>query len=83
MTAKETLHRLVDELPDEKAPAAEQLLEGLRDGEVDPMLVASLTAPLDDEPTTPDEDAGASEAREQYRGGDFVSAEHAKRLLLS
>ena len=46
------------------------------------MLQYLLAAPLDDEPTTPDEDAGTREARREYRLGDFISADEAKRELL-
>jgi hypothetical protein len=41
-----------------------------------------MAAPLDDEPTTPDEDVGAREARQEYRRGEFISADEAKHELL-
>ena len=37
------------------------------------------SAPVDDEPTTPDEDDGAGEAREELARGEVVSAEDIKR----
>ena len=40
-------------------------------------------APLDDEPTTPEEDAASAEAWAEYKRGEALSAEDAKRLLLS
>ena len=83
MATRDTLHRLVDELPDDEIVAAEHLLSSLGRSRHEPLLKALLTASLDDEPTTPEEDAGAAEGRKQYRRGDLVSAEEAKRLLLS
>lgn len=40
-------------------------------------LLAS--APIDDEPPTPDEDVGAAEAREQIAGGEVFVAEDIRR----
>ena len=39
-------------------------------------------APLDDEPTTPEEDAAAAEAWAEYQRGEVLSAEEARRRLL-
>jgi len=60
------LHRLIDELPDNATAQAARLLRTLRD----PLMQVLLDAPEDDEPTMPEEDAGAAEAREQYRRGE-------------
>jgi hypothetical protein len=38
-------------------------------------------APIDDEPVTPEEEAGAVKAREEYRRGEFVEADQIKREL--
>ena len=38
-------------------------------------------APLDDEPTTPDEDAGVEEARAEYERGEVFDADRIKREL--
>ncbi len=81
MTTRETLHRLIDELAEEELEAAGRYLECLRDGG-DSFLRALLEAPEDDEPETREEAEAVREAREQYRRGEFVTAEEAKRLLL-
>lgn len=75
MTIKEHLHRLVDELPEHQTPAAERLLEALKAGTVDPVGLALLFAPEDDEPVTPEEEAAAQGAREALDRGDLVSDE--------
>ncbi len=76
------MHEFVDKLPDSELAAAKAALTLIAECRHDPMLLALLTAPSDDEPTTREEDAGAAEAREQYRRGDYLSAGDAKRLLL-
>ncbi len=79
MTTKEVLHRLIDELPDDALPGVERYLAAVRD---DPMMRILLAAPLDDEPTTPEEDASAREGIERYRRGDYLTADEAKARLL-
>ena len=81
MTTKETLRRLVDQLPDSELDAALRYLEYLRDTS-DPMIRGLLEAPVDDEPTTPEEDASVAEAWKGYLNGESVSAEEAKQELL-
>ena len=68
--ARDTLHQLVDALPNEKVAAAERLLESLRDDRTDPLLAALLAAPEDDEPSSSEEDASAAAAWEAYRRGE-------------
>lgn len=80
MTTKEALHGLIDQLPDYALAEAERYLATLRD---DPMLQALMAAPLDDEPTTPEEDEGAREAWGEYLRGKYVSVDEAKRDLTS
>jgi hypothetical protein len=70
MTVKERLHQLVDELPDTELHTAERFLACLRDGSGDRFLLALALAPEDDEPTTPEEEAGAAEARAEWRRGE-------------
>lgn len=81
-STKDTLHRLVDELPDSEIRVAERFLQYLRVTSGDLVLCALLEAPLDDEPTTPEEDAGAEQAWQEYLRGQAMSAEDAKRALL-
>jgi len=68
MASKETLHRLVDELPDAEVQAAERFLEYLR-ALGDPVLRAFLTAPEDEEPLTPEEAAESDAAWRAYQAG--------------
>ena len=69
MTIKDELHRLVDELPQKELHGAKRFLEYLRNMG-DPLLQALMEAPEDDEPTTPEEDEGAKEARREYLRGE-------------
>ena len=64
--AKSELHALVEALSEDRARL---LLRGLRDG--DPVLVRLALAPEDDEPSTPEEEAGAEAAWEEYRRGEW------------
>ena len=82
VATREMLYRLIDQLPESELDRAQRLLESPSAGRDDAMLQHLLAAPLDDEPTTPDEDAGAREARQEYRRGEFLSADEAKRELL-
>lgn len=78
MTTKERLHELVDELSDQEAEAALMIVERRRD---DPMLRALAAAPLDDEPSTAEEDASAADALAAYRRGDSVSSDELRAEL--
>lgn len=68
MSVREDLHRLVDELPECEIHAAKRYLEYLRNMG-DPVLRSLMEAPIDDEPTTPQEDKGAEEAWREYLQG--------------
>jgi putative addiction module component (TIGR02574 family) len=74
MTAKEALHRLIDELPDDQA---ERLLHGI----VDPVLLARASAPVDDEPETPEEAAAVTEGLADLARGDVLTTEQLRREL--
>src|SRR5437764_14965683 len=65
MSIKEDVHRIVDELPESELPRLLHHLEMLRAAKNDPFLQALRNAPIDDEPTTPEEDLGAAEARDE------------------
>ena len=80
---RDKLHQLIDELPDGDLELVQFLLEHRHDPDRDPFLFNLATAPYDDEPSSPEEDAEAAAAWEEYRRGRFVSAEEAKRELLS
>ncbi|MBI4505785.1 MAG: hypothetical protein HY691_09645 [Chloroflexi bacterium] len=70
-TAREHLHRLVDELPDGELHAAARFLEYLHDLGSDPLMRLLDEAPEDDEPLTPEEEAALAEGEEAYRRGDY------------
>jgi hypothetical protein len=69
MSIKEDVHRSVDELPESDLEKVLHHLEMMRAAKRDPFLQALMDAPIDDEPTTTEEDAGAAEARRELRQG--------------
>jgi hypothetical protein len=83
MTTRDELHALVKNLPEAGLEGARRYLEALTLADGDPVYAQLLLAPEDDEPATEDEDAGTREAWEQYRRGEAIPAEEAKRRLLS
>ncbi len=70
MTTKEALHELIESLPEAVLPEAARRLEELRD---DPVLLALLTAPEDDEPETDEERAAVEEARQARAEGRVIA----------
>jgi hypothetical protein len=66
MSPRESLYRLVDQLPDDDVPVAIRVLAALQ-ATGDPVLRSLLTAPIDDEPDYDDLDGGLSEARKEAR----------------
>lgn len=80
MTAKEQLHRVVEELSEAEAADALSLLVARR-ARPDALDQLLADAPLDDEPTTPEEEASVLEAREQAARGEVFSAEQIRREL--
>lgn len=73
MTAKEKLRQTVEELSEAEAQDALGFIVR-RQGKRDALAKLLERAPLDDEPTTPEEDEGAREAKEQIVRGDVLSA---------
>ena len=78
MTAKERLRNLIDELSEQEAADALALFEKRAD---DPMVRALDQAPMDDEPSSEEEDVSAHEAFEEYKRGESFSADEIKREL--
>ena len=76
MTSRESIHQLLDSLPDELLPAAEARLAALRD---DPFLRFMLTAPEDDEPLTPEELALIEEGEAEVARGETISLDEFER----
>jgi hypothetical protein len=74
MTTKEALKRLIDDLPDERA---ERLLDAVQD----PVILARITAPFDDEPETDEERRAVADARAEVARGDLISTDQLSRDL--
>jgi len=78
MTAKEQLKQTVEKLSEAEAQDALGFIvrrQNKRDALAD--LLAS--APVDDEPTTPEEDQSGREAAEQIARGEVLSADEIRR----
>jgi hypothetical protein len=76
--ARDDVHHLLDELPDDILPHVARQLAALRD---DPLARLLLTAPLDDEPETEEERAAVQEAREAAARGEIYSLDEVEREL--
>jgi hypothetical protein len=81
MPTRDTLHRLIDELPESELAAAERFLNYLR-ATTDPLLRALLEPPLDDEPETDEERRAVQEAREELARGEVRTLEEVRRALV-
>jgi hypothetical protein len=79
MVTRQELYRLIDDLPEQGLEEAHRYLAALKQANGDPFLAQLLLAPEDDEPTTPEEDAGAEEAWQEYLRGETISSEELKR----
>jgi hypothetical protein len=77
MSARDRLHRLIDELPESELPAAERFLHYLR-ATADPVLWALLEAPPDDEPETEEERRAVQEARAELARGEVRTLEEVR-----
>jgi hypothetical protein len=80
MPMRDTLHRLVDELPESELAAAACFLNYLR-VTADPLLRALREAPLDDEPETEEERRAVHTAREDLARGEVRTIEEVRREL--
>jgi hypothetical protein len=67
--SRDTLHDLVDRIPEEELPAAQRFLESLA---VSPAYRAALSAPPDDEPLTEADIAAIARARDEVRAGKII-----------
>ena len=75
MATKQQLHDLIESLPENEIASVYKFLAGLL---ADPLWVASVTAPDDDEPYTPDQQADDAEAQAAIDRGEGIS--HAQML---
>lgn len=80
MPTRDSLHRLIDELPESELAAAERFLRYLH-ATADPVLRALLEAPPDDEPETGEERRLVQEAREDLARGEVRTLEEVRREL--
>lgn len=80
MTAKDKLRRTVEELSEAEAQDTLGFIVHRRDKR-DALAELLERAPLDDEPTTPEEDEGVREAREQIVRGEVLSADEIRREI--
>ena len=74
MNARQTLHELVDQLPDEDLVTAVRVLKG-----IDSLTVRLENAPIDDEPDDDDFDGGLTEALAET---ELIPHEEVKRRYL-
>jgi hypothetical protein len=80
MTAKEKLRMTVDGLSEVEAQDALGFIVRRR-GQRDALGELLERAPLDDEPTTPEEDESAREARAEIARGEVLSADEIRRQV--
>lgn len=80
MAGRDTLHKLVDALPEQDVPTASRILEALN-LTADPVARSLAMAPFDDEPDDDDFDGGLSEARREAQEGRLLSHDEIKREL--
>lgn len=78
--SRETLHRLIDNLPEKDVPTATRVLEALR-ATSDPVGWALDNARYDDEPDDDDFDGGLTEARKGAEAGQGMTTEELRRRL--
>lgn len=71
--AKDELYRLVDRLSAKRRERARVVLEALVEEREDPVLLLLATAPVDDEPLTPDEEVAIQAGLEDLRQGRVAS----------
>lgn len=69
MTPRDELRSIIDSMPEENLPAARDALAPLGD----PVWMALLNAPIDDEPLTEEDLQAIEEGREDARHGRTVT----------
>jgi len=80
MALRDSLHRLVDDLPETEIGRAERLLQVLKET-AEPPLYTLENAPEDHEPETSEEAAAVAEAWREHREGKSLTTEEVKREL--
>jgi len=69
MIARDELYTLLDAIPEDRLPAIRETLEQL----ADPVTLALLAAPEDDEPLTDEDLAALAEARAERERGETTT----------
>lgn len=82
MNQWQRMKKLIERLPEDELTVAEVFLIFLSEGRKDPSLLADAIAPWDDEPTTPEEDEGAEEARQEHLRGEARPWEEVRQELV-
>ena len=80
MTAKEKLRQTVEDLSEAEAQDTLGFIVRRR-GQRDALAELLERAPLDDEPTTPEEDEATHEARAEIARGEVLSADEIRRQV--
>lgn len=80
MPSRDSLHRLIDDLPESEIFRAERVLQALRET-AEPDSFTLENAPEDDEPEVPEEGAAVAEAWREHREGKGFTTEEMKRKL--
>lgn len=79
---RDELHRLIDEIPEDKLPAFGRLLKDAVEIVIDdPVRRALANAPFDDEPESEEERKSADEADADLKAGRTISMDELKREL--
>lgn len=79
MPSRDSLHRLVDDLPESETTRATRVLEVLRETAAAPLYTPE-NAP-EGEPETPEEAAAVAEAWQEHEEGKTFTTEELKREL--
>ncbi len=77
---RERLHRLVDNMHERELETVETFVEFVRE-RGDPLLRKLMSAAVDDEPVTDEEEAGVREAWDDYKAGRVQTLEEVKKEL--
>lgn len=80
MASRDSLHRLIDDLPETEVVRAERLLEVLKET-AEPPRHTLENAPEDDEPETSEEAAAIAEAWREHRERRSLTTAELKREL--
>ncbi len=82
MAVRDDLQQILDERSDDEVDVLKRVAVYLRSWENDPLLWFLATAPVDDEPSTPEEEGSAEVAWQACLSSGGTSLEDAGRWLL-